>query len=96
MSEDLFNIFIREWSVRSIQQAFWQLCVNRGADPVDYANVYEKLVSQMHYTYLIQSLEGSNHMIVFAIARLNSDSYGICLIDDASKKCIKARAHVVA
>uniref|UniRef100_A0A1I7SW34 F-actin monooxygenase n=1 Tax=Bursaphelenchus xylophilus TaxID=6326 RepID=A0A1I7SW34_BURXY len=41
--EDLFNIFLREWSLRSIQQAFYQLCVNRGADPTDYTNIYEKL-----------------------------------------------------
>jgi hypothetical protein len=41
--ENLFEIFLRQWSVQSIQQAFYQLCVNRGVDPTDHLNVYEKL-----------------------------------------------------
>ncbi|KAI6196371.1 hypothetical protein M3Y94_01100900 [Aphelenchoides besseyi] len=41
--EDLFSIFLHEWSLRSIQQAFYQLCVNRGVDPTDSASIYEKL-----------------------------------------------------
>ncbi|KAI6238074.1 F-actin monooxygenase [Aphelenchoides fujianensis] len=41
--EDLFQIFLHEWSVRGIQQVFNQLCVNRGVDPTDASSVYEKL-----------------------------------------------------
>jgi hypothetical protein len=40
--ENLFEIFLRELTLSGVQQAFYQLCINRGVDPTDYSNVYEK------------------------------------------------------
>ncbi|KAI6184711.1 F-actin monooxygenase [Aphelenchoides bicaudatus] len=41
--ENLFEIFLREWTLPGVQQAFYQLCINRGVNPADYQNIYEKL-----------------------------------------------------